>query len=65
MPAPMPEKQFLKMVKGAGCTIEMSGSHGSIYRPDGTFVSGFAVSHKQGGKREVKPAYIKLFWSKL
>lgn len=57
---PIPEREFAKMVKSHGCKIVMNGTHGSIYRDD-NFVTGFAVSHKQGGKREVKPVYVRQF----
>lgn len=60
MPAPMPEKDFLKLVKEHGCAVKMKGSHGSIYR-NGVLVSRFAVSHRKGGKREVKPVYVRQF----
>ena len=57
---PIPERDFVKLVRSHGCEIVMNGSHGTIYRND-NFVSGFAVSHKHGGKREVKPVYVRQF----
>lgn len=61
MVAPIPEREFIKMVTGANCTIELNGSHGAIYRVDGSLVSRFAVSHKHGGKREIKQVYVRQF----
>lgn len=57
---PIPEKEFARLVRSHGCKIVMNGSHGTIYR-NGNFVSGFVVSHKHGGKREVKRVYVRQF----
>jgi hypothetical protein len=57
---PIPEREFVRLIRSHGCNIVMNGNHGSIYR-DGNFLTGFAVSHKHGGKREVKPVYVRQF----
>jgi hypothetical protein len=54
MPAPMPEREFYKLLKKHGCRFERRTKHYSIFFGD-RFVSGFSVTHSKGGKKEVLP----------
>lgn len=55
MLAPIPFHKFRRLVMDHGCYVEQSGKEWIVRAQcDGTVVSRFAVSHKKGGRREVK-----------
>ncbi len=57
MPA-LDKRQFEKMVRKAGFSIEYGTKHPYIVAPDGDTLV-FAISHKKGGKDYIKPYYVK------
>lgn len=60
-PAPLEEHKFIKLVKDNGYQIRPTSKHYEIINNEGKHLMTFAVSHKKGGKREVKYTYIKDF----
>ncbi len=65
-PAPMPELQFQRLLRDNGCVGQPKGSEYAVYRKtDGKLVSGYAVKHGSGGKREVKHPYVANFLKRL
>jgi hypothetical protein len=56
----MPEREFYRLLKKHGCRWEQRSKHSSIFFGD-IYISGFAVAHSKGGKREVKPFYVNQF----
>jgi hypothetical protein len=56
---PMDWSQFQKWIHGKGYSIGTSSKHHVILDKQGKIVKQFAVAHKAGGKRYVKPTYIK------
>jgi hypothetical protein len=59
--APMSERDFLKLVKDSGLQVDKSGKEWKIVDASGQYLMSFAVAHSKGGKREVKPVYIRQF----
>jgi hypothetical protein len=67
MPGPISYRDFKKMVKAAGCTIDESGLNhiGRIYY-QGCLVSTFSVTHGKHAKgNEVKSFYVRDFQKML
>lgn len=61
MPAPMPFRDFERLVKSHGCTLDRKGSHGTVMF-HGQTVSRFAVTNGKNTKGdEIKPIYLKQF----
>lgn len=61
MSGPIEEKDFIRLVEDKGYIVVSSSKHHKILNSDGNTVMIFAVSHKKGGKREVKRTYINKF----
>lgn len=51
--------QFEKWIKELGLKIQPTKKHHRVVRPDGQTVAYFAITHRPGAKRYVKPSYIK------
>lgn len=62
---PMDYNQFRKWIVGSGYSIGTSTKHHVILDADDKVVAWFAVSHKQGGKKYIKGAYIANIKRKL
>ena len=61
MVAPIPEHKFNRLVRDHDCILRPTSKEYEILTRDGQFVCSVAISHKKGGKREIKPVYIKRF----
>lgn len=59
MPGPLSYREFEALVRSHGCTVELTGRHGTI-RKDGKYVSRFAITHGKHKKgNEVKHVYVQ------
>jgi hypothetical protein len=56
---PMDWADFEKWIRANGFTVGFSTKHHVILDADGAIVARFAVSHKKGAKRFVKPIYLR------
>jgi len=59
--APMAERDFTRLVKEAGMQIKKSNKEWKIVDNFDNYLMSFAVTHRKGRKREVKPIYVRKF----
>ena len=58
MAAPISKREFERLIKGYGCTLEKAGKEWKVKNSDGKTICTIAVTH---GKQEVKPGYVSIF----
>ena len=61
MAAPMAERDFTRLVKEAGMQIKKSNKEWKIVDNFDNYLMSFAVTHRKGRKREVKPICVRKF----
>lgn len=65
-PAPMPEREFDRFLSDHGCYSRPKNGEYAIYRKsDHKFISGYAVAHSKGRKREILACYKRSFLKRL
>ncbi len=65
--APKPEHDFIALLRQHGCDGRRTrGDEFEAYRKsDGVVITGYAVSHGKGKRREVKAPYIREFLKRI
>jgi len=61
MPAPLEEHKFKQLVNSKNYNIRALTKHYEIVDSENNQLMTFAISHKKGGKREIKQIYVKKF----